>query len=167
MSAIQDLKGTLEPKLNTVTIDVGLLCADMDKISEKVTKAEGTIDDLQVTTKWLEEQVVAWKQNVVINTRLEDQKETARCNNILGTVDSPYVLCEAFKAVLRGKAQALIGGMKKERNLECDRLEAEIRDLEARIQTEAMVTLGHRLQLRQQDFRILAEEKARCHALAG
>ncbi|KAJ1082891.1 hypothetical protein NDU88_003054 [Pleurodeles waltl] len=58
-SAIQDLKGTLEPKLDTVTIDVGLLQAEMEKISEKVTKVEENINGLQATTKQLKEQVAA------------------------------------------------------------------------------------------------------------
>ncbi|KAJ1082892.1 hypothetical protein NDU88_003055 [Pleurodeles waltl] len=77
-----------------------------------------------------------------------------------GPVVSPFVLWEAFRAVLRGKAQALTGVWKNERNLKCARLEAEILDLEARVQTEGTVTLGHRLRLHQQDFRILAEERA-------
>ncbi|KAJ1141548.1 hypothetical protein NDU88_007876 [Pleurodeles waltl] len=55
MSAIQDLKGTLEPKLDTEMIDVGLLHADLGKISEKVTKAEENMNDLQATIKGMEE----------------------------------------------------------------------------------------------------------------
>ncbi|KAJ1178206.1 hypothetical protein NDU88_003453 [Pleurodeles waltl] len=57
MAATQDLKGTLEPKLDTVTIDVALLRAYIQKVREKVTTAESHIMHLQSTTERLEYQV--------------------------------------------------------------------------------------------------------------
>ncbi|KAJ1162251.1 hypothetical protein NDU88_002719 [Pleurodeles waltl] len=36
MAAIHDLKGSLEPRLDAVAIDVGLLWADLQKVSDKV-----------------------------------------------------------------------------------------------------------------------------------
>ncbi|KAJ1175777.1 hypothetical protein NDU88_001062 [Pleurodeles waltl] len=56
MVAIQDLKISLEPKLDAVTIDVNLLRVDLQKMSEKVTSAESHINLLQSTSKKLEEQ---------------------------------------------------------------------------------------------------------------
>ncbi|KAJ1165302.1 hypothetical protein NDU88_005730 [Pleurodeles waltl] len=56
MAAIHDLKGSLEPRLGAVTIDVGLLQADLQKVSDKVSTAETDIVRLQSTSKALEEQ---------------------------------------------------------------------------------------------------------------
>ncbi|KAJ1155517.1 hypothetical protein NDU88_008247 [Pleurodeles waltl] len=44
MAAIQDLKGTIEPKLDAVTEDITLLQTDFKKITEKVTAAESHIN---------------------------------------------------------------------------------------------------------------------------
>ncbi|KAJ1082748.1 hypothetical protein NDU88_002913 [Pleurodeles waltl] len=57
MAAIQYLKGTLEPKLDAVTVDVTLQQADLKKVVEKVTTAEMDIAHLQSTSKRLEDQV--------------------------------------------------------------------------------------------------------------
>ncbi|KAJ1114037.1 hypothetical protein NDU88_002277 [Pleurodeles waltl] len=56
MAAIQDLKGTLEPRLKAVMVDVTLLQADPKKVAEKVTTAETDIAHLQSTSKRLENQ---------------------------------------------------------------------------------------------------------------
>ncbi|KAJ1093560.1 hypothetical protein NDU88_006660 [Pleurodeles waltl] len=55
MAAIQDLCGSLEPKLDTVTVDVNLLRTDLKKVTEKVTNAETDIARLQSTSKRLED----------------------------------------------------------------------------------------------------------------
>ncbi|KAJ1100046.1 hypothetical protein NDU88_005135 [Pleurodeles waltl] len=57
MAAIHDLKGSLEPRLDAVTVDVGLLRADLQKVSDKVSTAETDIARLTSTSKALEEQV--------------------------------------------------------------------------------------------------------------
>ncbi|KAJ1176444.1 hypothetical protein NDU88_001724 [Pleurodeles waltl] len=99
MVSIQDLRGSLEPKLDAVMVDVNLLRVDLKKVLEKVTNAETDIARLQSTSK-----------------RLEDQAN---------------ILREAFKTVLRGQAQDLIGGLKKERNLQVSDLEWKTAALEA------------------------------------
>ncbi|KAJ1185683.1 hypothetical protein NDU88_002473 [Pleurodeles waltl] len=83
MAAIQDLKGLLEPKLDTVTVDVTLLRADLKKVVEKVTTAETDIACLQTTSKRLESQVkFLTKEHKKIMALLEDQEARARRNNI-------------------------------------------------------------------------------------
>ncbi|KAJ1217085.1 hypothetical protein NDU88_004680 [Pleurodeles waltl] len=57
MAAIQDLRGSLEPKLDAVTANVTLLRADVKEVAEKVTNAETDITRLQSTSKRLEDQV--------------------------------------------------------------------------------------------------------------
>ncbi|KAJ1163681.1 hypothetical protein NDU88_004135 [Pleurodeles waltl] len=56
IAAIQDLKGSLEPKLDVVTVDVTLLQADLKKVVEKVTNVETDIARLQSISKRLENQ---------------------------------------------------------------------------------------------------------------
>ncbi|KAJ1101413.1 hypothetical protein NDU88_006481 [Pleurodeles waltl] len=56
-TAIQDLRGSLEPKLDVVMVIVTLLRADLKKVAEKVTTAETDIAGIQSTSKRLEEQV--------------------------------------------------------------------------------------------------------------
>ncbi|KAJ1209363.1 hypothetical protein NDU88_004741 [Pleurodeles waltl] len=83
MEAIQDLKSSLEPKLDTVTVDVNLLLADFHKMSEKVKSAELHIHLLKSTAKKLEDQVQCiTKQQAQIAAQLEDQEGRARRNNI-------------------------------------------------------------------------------------
>ncbi|KAJ1142285.1 hypothetical protein NDU88_008612 [Pleurodeles waltl] len=82
MVAIQDLKNSLEPKLDAVTVDVKLLRADFCKMSEKVTSAELHINLLQSTSKKLEDQFqYLTKQQALMAARLEDL-EGRRRNNI-------------------------------------------------------------------------------------
>ncbi|KAJ1113260.1 hypothetical protein NDU88_001514 [Pleurodeles waltl] len=57
MAAISDLKQTLEPKLDAVTIDVSLLRADFQNMTEKDNRAETYIQALQSMSKRLEEHV--------------------------------------------------------------------------------------------------------------
>ncbi|KAJ1180045.1 hypothetical protein NDU88_005269 [Pleurodeles waltl] len=83
MAALRDLKGTLEPKLDTVTVDVTLLKVDFKKLSDKVTTAKSNIAALQSTNKWLEEQVqYLTKQTEMLTTKLEDQEWRARRNKM-------------------------------------------------------------------------------------
>ncbi|KAJ1208076.1 hypothetical protein NDU88_003466 [Pleurodeles waltl] len=83
MEAIRDLKSSLEPKLDAVTVDVNLLRADFHKMSEKVKSQELNINLLQSTAKRLEEQVqFLAKQQPQMAARLEDQEGSARKNNI-------------------------------------------------------------------------------------
>ncbi|KAJ1207147.1 hypothetical protein NDU88_002539 [Pleurodeles waltl] len=56
-AAIHDLKGSLEPRMDAVAVDVGLLRADLQKVSDKVSTAETDKARLQSTSKALGEQV--------------------------------------------------------------------------------------------------------------
>ncbi|KAJ1092917.1 hypothetical protein NDU88_006027 [Pleurodeles waltl] len=51
MAAIHDLKGSLEPRLDAVAIDVGLLRADLQKVSDKVSTTETDIAHPQFISK--------------------------------------------------------------------------------------------------------------------
>ncbi|KAJ1214644.1 hypothetical protein NDU88_002262 [Pleurodeles waltl] len=56
MAAIQDLNGSLDPKLDAVIVDATLLHAGLKKVAEEVTTAEIDITHLQSTSKRLEDQ---------------------------------------------------------------------------------------------------------------
>ncbi|KAJ1161162.1 hypothetical protein NDU88_001649 [Pleurodeles waltl] len=79
MVAISDLKSNLEPKLDTVTADISLRCADLQKIAGKISTAESDIQTLRSTSKSLEEQVrTLTAQHAIMAARLEDQDGCAR-----------------------------------------------------------------------------------------
>ncbi|KAJ1108057.1 hypothetical protein NDU88_005441 [Pleurodeles waltl] len=81
MAAISDLKQTLEPKLDAVTIDVSLVRADFKKLTEKATRAETHIQALKSMSKRLEEHVqLLAKLQKAMEARLEDMK--GETNNI-------------------------------------------------------------------------------------
>lgn len=83
MAAIADLRGTIESKIDTVTIEVNLLRADFRKTADKVTMAEGKITQLETTTGNLEAQAQQLKQQqCVMAARLEDEEGRAQRNNI-------------------------------------------------------------------------------------
>ncbi|KAJ1081977.1 hypothetical protein NDU88_002149 [Pleurodeles waltl] len=74
MVAIQDLHGSLEPKLDAFTVGINLLCADLKKVTEKVTNAETDFAWLQSTSKRVEDQVqFLTAEHEKIMARLEDQ----------------------------------------------------------------------------------------------
>ncbi|KAJ1104765.1 hypothetical protein NDU88_002174 [Pleurodeles waltl] len=79
MAVIHDLKGSLEPRLDAVAVDVGLLWADLQKFSNKVSTAETDIARLQSKSKALEEQVqFLMAEHDSMAARLEDQEGLAR-----------------------------------------------------------------------------------------
>ncbi|KAJ1090108.1 hypothetical protein NDU88_003246 [Pleurodeles waltl] len=83
MAAIHDLQGSLEPRLEAVAVEVGLLSADLQKVSDKVLTAEPDIAWLQSTSKALEEQV--WfltAEHGRMAAHLEDQEVRVWRNNI-------------------------------------------------------------------------------------
>ncbi|KAJ1154010.1 hypothetical protein NDU88_006767 [Pleurodeles waltl] len=83
MVAIQDLCGSLEPKLDVVTVDVSLLRADLKKVAEKVTNAETDIARLQSTSKRFEDQIrFLTAEHEKIMARLEVLERRARRKNI-------------------------------------------------------------------------------------
>ncbi|KAJ1160191.1 hypothetical protein NDU88_000693 [Pleurodeles waltl] len=83
MASIWDLKNSLEPKLDAVTVDVNLLRDDLHKMSEKVKSGESYINLLHSTSKKLGEQVqYLTKQQKLMVARLEEQEGRARRNNI-------------------------------------------------------------------------------------
>ncbi|KAJ1082987.1 hypothetical protein NDU88_003148 [Pleurodeles waltl] len=87
MAVVKDLRGSQEPKLDAVMVDVTLLCADLKKGTEKVTKAETDIAWLQSTSKRLEDQVQVQfltAEHKKIMARLEAQEGRAQRSNISG-----------------------------------------------------------------------------------
>ncbi|KAJ1150230.1 hypothetical protein NDU88_003025 [Pleurodeles waltl] len=79
MAAIHDLRGSLEPKLDAVTVDVNLLHVDLKDVTEKVINAEMDIARLQSTSKRLEDQVqLITAEHEKIMARLEDQEGRAQ-----------------------------------------------------------------------------------------
>ncbi|KAJ1187847.1 hypothetical protein NDU88_004615 [Pleurodeles waltl] len=72
--AIQDLKTSLEPNVDVVTIDVNLMRTNLQKMSEKVTLAASHINLLQSTSKNLEEEVQCLTHQQELRAkRLEDE----------------------------------------------------------------------------------------------
>ncbi|KAJ1203818.1 hypothetical protein NDU88_007599 [Pleurodeles waltl] len=89
MAAIQDLHGSLEPKLDAVTVDVNLLCTDLKKVKENVTNVETDIARLQSTSKRLENQVLfLTTEHEKVMARPEDQEGRA-WRNIIRVVGVP------------------------------------------------------------------------------
>lgn len=83
MKEIKTFRGTLEPKLDSVTEEVNLLRADFRKMSEKISTAEAGLGTLEAKTKRLEEQVLTLtKQQAEVHARLKDQEGRARRNNL-------------------------------------------------------------------------------------
>ncbi|KAJ1155947.1 hypothetical protein NDU88_008672 [Pleurodeles waltl] len=83
MAAIPDLHSSLEPKLDAVTVDVNLLFADLEKVTEKVINGETDIAQLQSTSRRIEDQVqFLTTEHEKIMARLEDQEGRAQRNNI-------------------------------------------------------------------------------------
>ncbi|KAJ1160924.1 hypothetical protein NDU88_001414 [Pleurodeles waltl] len=79
MMAIQSIKDTLEPKVDTVTLEVNLIRAGLQKVTEKLTVAESHILGLQLVTKRLEEQVQSlMKRTKALTAHFEDQESRAR-----------------------------------------------------------------------------------------
>ncbi|KAJ1167776.1 hypothetical protein NDU88_008165 [Pleurodeles waltl] len=102
MAAISDLKSTLEPKLDTVMVDVSLLRADLQKMADKMSIAESDIQTLRSTSKSLEEQVrTLTAQRATMWTRLEDQEGSARQSNIrvVGVPEAKGILLRRCCAV--------------------------------------------------------------------
>ncbi|KAJ1122192.1 hypothetical protein NDU88_000695 [Pleurodeles waltl] len=86
----------------------------------------------------------------------------------LGSVDSACALWEAFKTLIRGHVQGMIGSQKKEHNMQAANLEPEIAALEARSVADRgwRVISKHHLKLKCYDLRTLAEQHERAHMLA-
>ncbi|KAJ1153746.1 hypothetical protein NDU88_006504 [Pleurodeles waltl] len=96
MTAVKDLKETIELKLDAVTIDVTLGWADYQKLSKKLTSNESTVGGLQNTTKLLEEKVDKLeKAHIQMAASLEDQEGRARRNNIkiMGVPEKAVLNC--------------------------------------------------------------------------
>ncbi|KAJ1162084.1 hypothetical protein NDU88_002562 [Pleurodeles waltl] len=82
----------------------------------------------------------------------------------VGLVSSRCILGEAFKVVLRGQAQALIGGKKKEKTLLIEALEREVGALEAQLPGDRSEELRRRFTATQTGLHELAENEARKYA---
>ncbi|KAJ1107914.1 hypothetical protein NDU88_005300 [Pleurodeles waltl] len=73
----------VEPRLDAVAVDVGLLWSDLQKVSDKVSTVETDIAHLQSTSKALEEQVrFLTTEHGRMAARLEDQEGRVHWNNI-------------------------------------------------------------------------------------
>ncbi|KAJ1203633.1 hypothetical protein NDU88_007417 [Pleurodeles waltl] len=79
MATIHDLKGSLEPWLDAVGVVVGLLCADLQKVYDKVSTAETDIVRLQSVSNALEEHVRFFTTEY---EPMADQEGRTRKNNI-------------------------------------------------------------------------------------
>ncbi|KAJ1185543.1 hypothetical protein NDU88_002335 [Pleurodeles waltl] len=79
MAAIKDLKRTIEPTLDAVTVDVTFLRTDFKKITEKMTVPETRMTSLQCTTKKPGHQLQRLtKENMLIVAKLEDQEDRVK-----------------------------------------------------------------------------------------
>ncbi|KAJ1108006.1 hypothetical protein NDU88_005390 [Pleurodeles waltl] len=155
MAAIQDLRGSLEPKLYAVTADVTLLSGDLKKVGEKVTTAETDIARLQSNSKRFENQVhFLTTEHKRILARMEHQERRSRGNNIR-VVGVP------------GHTQDLIEDKKMECRLQCEALECNNADLEAQYQHEKGEGSGLHHHLKRQELQELVEQQARAYALAS
>ncbi|KAJ1204632.1 hypothetical protein NDU88_000072 [Pleurodeles waltl] len=75
MAAIHDLKGSVEPRLDAVAVDLGLLGLTFKKSPTKVSTAETDVARMQPTSKALEEQVrFLTAEHGRMAARLEDQE---------------------------------------------------------------------------------------------
>ncbi|KAJ1106518.1 hypothetical protein NDU88_003919 [Pleurodeles waltl] len=79
------------------------------------------------------------------------------------SVSSSRVLWEAFKSLIRGQAQAIIGARRKDTQLEYTVTERDIAQLEEGVRDLGKPEEHHELRLHQQGLR--AENQARKHAL--
>lgn len=83
MAAIQTLGATLEAKIDTVSIEMNLMRADLRKTSDKVQAAEETIEDLRGKTRSMEDRIQKLThQHKEMALQLDDQEGRARRNNI-------------------------------------------------------------------------------------
>ncbi|KAJ1203586.1 hypothetical protein NDU88_007371 [Pleurodeles waltl] len=104
MATIHDLKGSLEPWLDPVGVVVGLLCADLQKVYDKVSTAETDIARLQSVSKALEEQVRFFTTE---HQHMADQEGRAQKNNIR----TEEGLCDVKRSDETGKKDAIIGSL--------------------------------------------------------
>ncbi|KAJ1198387.1 hypothetical protein NDU88_002228 [Pleurodeles waltl] len=83
MDTIQALWNKIETKINEVTLDVTLLHADLHKVTDKVTTAEGQINGLRAINNQLKKQVQDLTKNQAkMEVKLQDQEGRACHNNI-------------------------------------------------------------------------------------
>ncbi|KAJ1128675.1 hypothetical protein NDU88_007050 [Pleurodeles waltl] len=82
LAAIQGSRVALEGKIETVAVEVNLLLADLRKVSDKVTVAEGSIVKLQMEVGALRKQMV--KANSTVG-QLEAWLEDAEGRSVVGT----------------------------------------------------------------------------------
>ncbi|KAJ1184275.1 hypothetical protein NDU88_001083 [Pleurodeles waltl] len=75
---------------------------------------------------------------------------------------------EALKTLFRGHVQDMIGGKKKERNMQAPNLEWEIAALEACCEADRGAEGGllHRLRLKRYELRAMIKQHARAYVLA-
>ncbi|KAJ1184807.1 hypothetical protein NDU88_001609 [Pleurodeles waltl] len=83
LMAIQGSRVALEGKIETVAVEVNLLRADLQKVSDKVKVAEGSIVELQTEVGALRIQMVqANSMARRLEARLEDAEGRSRQNNV-------------------------------------------------------------------------------------
>ncbi|KAJ1160907.1 hypothetical protein NDU88_001397 [Pleurodeles waltl] len=155
MSDIQSLRGSLELKLDAVTVDINLLRADLQKVTDTVTTAETQTHGLQVATKRLEDQAkVITKQQSAVAAKLEYQEGQAPTTiSSDPKKDGLRSNRPRQRTVIRGQTRALIGCKKKEKKLQFEVLERDIRVLMDCLPKDTCPELRHSLQAKQVERR--------------
>ena len=83
MAAIQDIRGTIEIKIDSIATEMNLLRADFQKTNDKVTEHKSAIESLQTENRALRKQVIELHRNTKIHkTKLDDLEGRSRQNNI-------------------------------------------------------------------------------------
>lgn len=78
-----------------------------------------------------------------------------------GTVDSPTVLWEAFKTVIRGEALSAITGQRKEKEAQLLTIESDLLTLERDAQMSDNPEVQHRMQLKATEYKALVTDAAK------
>ncbi|KAJ1171484.1 hypothetical protein NDU88_003345 [Pleurodeles waltl] len=90
LRAVQSVKSTLEPKIDTLCIDMGHLRKEHKKLKERVTSMEGEVAEMgspfATTTQHIRD--LQREVSLRLHQRIEDQEGRTRCNNIR-VVDLP------------------------------------------------------------------------------
>ncbi|KAJ1172285.1 hypothetical protein NDU88_004132 [Pleurodeles waltl] len=89
MLAVNGTRSALESKMDTVAVDISLICADMKKTVERVTIAKGTIREHSAMLKSLQAEFdLLWYSTNRLHRRAEDA-EWMSCRNNMRLVGVP------------------------------------------------------------------------------
>ncbi|KAJ1096781.1 hypothetical protein NDU88_001912 [Pleurodeles waltl] len=83
LAAVLDIKNSLEPKIDALQIDVGLMRGDHKKIKERVEIIKSTVASNRPTVKDTEPQIQTLEPEVEeLRKRIEDLEGRCRRNNV-------------------------------------------------------------------------------------